>query len=224
MTSQTKVNFLRNGKNTIRTFSNDEALVQVRRDEILVEACKVFIKNGYDGTSVRSLAKALGKTTGMLYHYFGSKQDILYIILELIVKDEQDYLSDIYKKTNGMNPKEALKEALRLYVEAHEKYADAHVFVNHVLVTLKSGERRIITDSSRRVTTFFEEILQRGIKEGDFHQHDTRMLAQNIVMLGASWVTRRWYWKKSYTLDEFIRAQTEIILWAIKPAKHTDLS
>lgn len=223
MTSLAKVDFPRDGKKKIRTFSNDEALVQTRRDEILVEACRTFIKSGYDGTSVRALAKALGKTTGVLYHYFGSKKDILYLILELIVKDEQDYLADLRSKTNEMGSKEALKEAFRLYVEAHEKYADAHVFVNHIAVTLRNSERRMITGSSKRVTSFFEGLLEKGIQDGVFHKRDTKMLAQDMVMLGASWVTRRWYWKKLYSLDEFIRGQTEVIIGAIE-AENTKTS
>ncbi|MDD5289485.1 MAG: TetR/AcrR family transcriptional regulator [Dehalococcoidales bacterium] len=202
-------------KKKIRTFSSDRALVKVRRDEILLEACKAFNIGGYDGTSVRTLAKALGKTTGVLYHYVGSKKDILYLILEFTVKDEQDMFADIRNKTNDLSPKETLKEAFRLYVKGLDKYADTHIFVNHILVNLKSDERHMVLDSGKRITAFFEGVLLKGVQAGEFYKHDANMLAQNINMVGASWVTRRWYWKKFYTIEEFISGQIEIILRVI---------
>jgi AcrR family transcriptional regulator len=42
---------------------------------------KVFTKKGYDRTNMRELAKACEMSAGTLYHYFGSKEEILYSII-----------------------------------------------------------------------------------------------------------------------------------------------
>lgn len=52
------------------------ANAQETRQRILDSARKLFADKGYDGTSNRALADAVGLTTGALYHYFDRKIDI----------------------------------------------------------------------------------------------------------------------------------------------------
>ena len=61
----------------VRTRSPDTALVAKRRREIVLVSAAVFMKKGYDRTNVRELSSALGMTKGGLYHYIGSKDDML---------------------------------------------------------------------------------------------------------------------------------------------------
>src|SRR6516225_5909049 len=48
-----------------------------RRDEIALVACRVVAAHGFDGASMVRIARESGYTTGMLAHYFDSKQDII---------------------------------------------------------------------------------------------------------------------------------------------------
>lgn len=203
------------GSRSIRTFSHDGALIQEKRAEIVRSACRVFIRKGYDGTSMRDLAKAAGRSTGAFYHYIGSKKDILYLILDFTVMNQQEFLERMRDSTREMGTVQAITEAIRIYLESFEEYADMHIFVNHVMVKLVRNERRMMLDAAQRVGEFFEELLQRGIRQGEFREGDTKMLAQNIVVLGNSWVNRRWFWKKYFTLEQYAQGQTEILLRAI---------
>ncbi|MDP2918608.1 MAG: TetR/AcrR family transcriptional regulator, partial [Dehalococcoidia bacterium] len=200
----------------IRTFSNDPALVEEKRAEIVRQACKVFITMGYDATSMRDLARAMGKSTGAYYHYFGSKKDILYIILDFTVTNQQEFLKKMQDKVKELAAVEAFKEAIRIYLESFEEFADMHVFVNHVMVTLAKKERQMMLDASQRVNDFFEERLLKGIREGAFRPVNTKMVAHNLVVIGNSWVNRRWYWRKYFTLDEYTREQTNLILQVLR--------
>jgi AcrR family transcriptional regulator len=203
------------GSRSIRTFSHDSALIQEKRAEIVRNACRVFIHKGYDGTSMRDLARAVGKSTGAFYHYIGSKKDILYLILDFTVMNQREFLERMRDSTREMGTEQAIAEAIRIYLESFEEYADMHIFVNHVMVKLARNERQMMLDAAQRVGEFFEELLQKGIRQGEFRESDTKMLAQNIVVLGNSWVNRRWFWKKYFTLDQYTRGQTEILLRAI---------
>lgn len=206
------------GNRNIRTFSNDGALVEEKRAEIIRIACRVFIRKGYDGTSMRELARAMGRSTGAFYHYIGSKKDILYLILDFTVMNQREFVERMCEGTRGMGTTEAIREAIRIYLESIEEFADMHVFVNHVMVQLARNERKMLLEAAQRVSEFFEELLQKGISEGEFRGGDTKMLAQNIVVLGNSWANRRWYWKKYFTLEQYMRGQTEILLSAITAA------
>ncbi|OZB85092.1 TetR/AcrR family transcriptional regulator [Microbacterium sp. 13-71-7] len=52
------------------------------RAQVLEIAVKLFNEQGYDGTSVSSLASALGLSKAALYHHFASKEQILEIALD----------------------------------------------------------------------------------------------------------------------------------------------
>ncbi|MGH9592122.1 MAG: TetR/AcrR family transcriptional regulator, partial [Bryobacteraceae bacterium] len=57
----------------------DEATKYARkRLEILKSAAAAFRRQGYDGASVASIARALHMTKGNLYYYFKNKEEILY--------------------------------------------------------------------------------------------------------------------------------------------------
>jgi TetR/AcrR family transcriptional regulator, transcriptional repressor of bet genes len=56
-----------------------------RRDEIALAACQAVAKYGFEQATVARIARAAGYTTGMLAHYFESKQEIILAALRLIL-------------------------------------------------------------------------------------------------------------------------------------------
>jgi TetR/AcrR family transcriptional regulator, cholesterol catabolism regulator len=72
-----------------------------RREEIFEKSMELFISEGYDNTPVSQIAKALNLTKAGLYHYFRSKEELLFFNhmhhLEkklLPVLDEADTIKD----------------------------------------------------------------------------------------------------------------------------------
>src|SRR2546425_1079099 len=51
-----------------------------RLGEVLDHATEVFCEKGYEGASMRDLSRASGMSLAGLYHYFGSKERLLYLI------------------------------------------------------------------------------------------------------------------------------------------------
>lgn len=47
-----------------------------RKREILDTAMALFVERGYENTSLRDIAKHMGITPGLVYHYFDSKQKL----------------------------------------------------------------------------------------------------------------------------------------------------
>jgi TetR/AcrR family transcriptional regulator, transcriptional repressor of bet genes len=56
-----------------------------RREEIAVVACHVIATYGFEQATVARIADAAGFTTGMVAHYFDTKQDIILAALRLIL-------------------------------------------------------------------------------------------------------------------------------------------
>jgi AcrR family transcriptional regulator len=56
-----------------------------RRDEIAHVACQVVARYGFERATMARIARAAGYTTGMVAHYYESKQDIILAALRLIL-------------------------------------------------------------------------------------------------------------------------------------------
>jgi TetR/AcrR family transcriptional regulator, transcriptional repressor of bet genes len=56
-----------------------------RREDIAHVACQVIAKHGFEQATVARIARAAGFTTGMVAHYFESKQQIVIAALRLIL-------------------------------------------------------------------------------------------------------------------------------------------
>ncbi len=56
-----------------------------RRDEIAQVACQVVAAHGFEHATVARIARAAGYTTGMVAHYFDSKQEIILAALRLML-------------------------------------------------------------------------------------------------------------------------------------------
>ncbi|MDD3920984.1 MAG: TetR/AcrR family transcriptional regulator [Eubacteriales bacterium] len=50
---------------------------ELRREQILITALKLFVKKGFSGTKVADIAAEAGMSAGLLFHYFPSKEALL---------------------------------------------------------------------------------------------------------------------------------------------------
>jgi TetR/AcrR family transcriptional repressor of bet genes len=82
-----------------------------RRDDIALVACQVVADKGFERTTVARIAAAAGYTTGMVAHYYESKQDIILAALRLILKRIEERLTR-ERDAGGANLLSVLSEAL----------------------------------------------------------------------------------------------------------------
>jgi AcrR family transcriptional regulator len=206
---------------TIRTFSSDEALVRERRNHIVRCSTKVFTKKGYDRTNIRELAKACEMSAGALYHYFGSKEEILYSIINSATSQQAGSIEDWTNKLATVSPTRALVELMRKFYEWHDDNQDITLFTYQETKNLPGNAQQSIFDSEARILNVFEKLLTRGIEEGEFSIDDPKLIAHDIVVLGHAWALRRWHLRKYWTFKTYVREQTDAILMAITVDNNT---
>ena len=64
-----------------------------RRDEIALIACRVVAQHGFEQATIVRIARAAGCTTGMIAHYFDTKQEIIVAALRLILRRIEERLT-----------------------------------------------------------------------------------------------------------------------------------
>lgn len=83
-----------------------------RRDAIAHVACKVVASYGFEQATVARIARAAGYTTGMVAHYFDSKQDIILAALRLMLLRMEERLTR--ERASETELLEVLSEALAI--------------------------------------------------------------------------------------------------------------
>lgn len=86
-----------------------------RRDAILATAASQFRRRGYERTSVREIAQALGMTSGSLFYHFATKEELLVAIMEEGLRDIMQSVRD------GLVGQTRLPERLLSMVRSHLK-------------------------------------------------------------------------------------------------------
>jgi AcrR family transcriptional regulator len=200
----------------VRTFSSDTDLVNQRRNHIVKIATEQIIKKGYNNINTRELASALGMSTGGLYHYIGSKEDILYLIINFTSDLTCQSLSRFADEEKGKSCEDKLRDSIRNYFEIVENYRDFHNFVNHIMLSLPRKERKIVYKAESRVIDYYEKLIADGISKGVFEAQDARLAAHNIIVMANAWANRGWFLKKYYTLQEYTDEQTAALLSQLK--------
>lgn len=65
-----------------------------KRDELLVQCFECFCKNGIEGTSAQKLAEACGMSSGNIFHYFKTKDEIIIdATAYCMAKAEDDFMA-----------------------------------------------------------------------------------------------------------------------------------
>jgi AcrR family transcriptional regulator len=128
-----------------------------RRDEIALVACSVVAEHGFDKASMVRIAREAGYTTGMLAHYFDSKQDIIIAALRLILRRIDERLSQPHGAGARPDLLALLTEALPVDEHRHTECAFWTTFWGQV--TTDKRLKRINAWVHREYMRLFERCL-----------------------------------------------------------------
>jgi AcrR family transcriptional regulator len=169
---------------------NDKSQKRNQRERMLAYARVLFWEKGYNGTSMRDIAKAYGCRPSNIYNFFPNKEALLYEVLmdemEHIVKPIRHLEND-----TSMSP----IEQLRLLIENHIKLTLGYRRTSKLLSDTALGN--LSRDKRNKVVRFrdtydriLRRVIQRGIDSGDFADVDVKLAAFSI----ASMVIRSRIW------------------------------
>ena len=128
-----------------------------RRDAILAAAARLYARKGFQGASVADLAKACKTSKSLIYHYFPSKEDILY---EVMASHLDALVAAAAQATRSGGAEARLRTLtlafMRLYVGAR----DRHKVLLNELDNLASGPRAEVIGKQRAIIATVEELIR----------------------------------------------------------------
>ncbi|CAM5602485.1 AcrR family transcriptional regulator [Aquamicrobium terrae] len=143
------------------------------RSALMDSAARLFREKGYDSTSLKELALAVGVSPSAMYWYFPSKNDLLYSVIKRTLQRFEDGMMRVLATVDD-TPPSRLAAFVRYYVEAQlsgssDVAAYSYVYATgHMLDHLPESNRAELRDIERRIFRFVRGTIQQGVDEGSF--------------------------------------------------------
>ena len=136
----------------------------LRRDEILDIAAQCFAAHSYPAATMNDIAAAGGTSKARLYHYYESKEAILFDLLD---RHTQRLLAIIGQaeataQRHDLDDRAALHELVRSFLREYETSATRHMALLNDTKFLGEPQRELILNRQRDVVSAVMRFLRRA--------------------------------------------------------------
>jgi AcrR family transcriptional regulator len=187
-------------------------------DQLIREtAIELFGSKGFEGTGVRDIARDVGLTPGALYHYMGSKQDLLVAIMHdgnsRMMERAEAALAEA-----GDDPAERLAALVANHVRIHcEAPLEAQVN-DYELRSLTAANRRSIVKLRNSYESLWATELQCGVEAGVFKLVDVKVCRLSLLQMCTG--VANWYSGEGpLTMGEVVDRMVALALQLVGCAK-----
>ncbi len=167
-----------------------EKTASPRRAELVAAAARLFSERGYHGTSMQDLGSALGNLRGSLYAHIGSKEELLF---EVVTQGADRFLE---RGRAAIESEGRWADRLRALLIGHVETAAQHLDASTVFLNewryLSPELREVIQAKRDRYEGIVREIVERGVKAGEFRKDADVRFAATLVLSAGNW-TYTWY-------------------------------
>ena len=130
------------------------------KERLLSVATRLFARHGFESTSVQDIVDAAGVTKGAMYHYYGSKDDLLYEVYHQVLSMQTSHLDEI--AAGPGTAEERLRAAAAALVQTSLDNLVVHYFLS-VINQLGSWYKPEGQLSPAQVGEKFTELLIGGL-------------------------------------------------------------
>ena len=137
---------------------------ELKRDEILDVAAQCFADRSYPAASMNDIATAGGTSKARLYHYYESKEAILFDLLDRYTQRLLAVIgqAEATAQRRNLDERAALHQLVRAFLEEYEHSATRHVALLHDTKFLGQAQRDLILDRERDVVSAVTRFLRRA--------------------------------------------------------------
>ncbi len=188
-------------------------------EEILEAAAHSFSRNGYDGTSLAEIAKAVGIKTPALYYHFKSKNEILYAYLQRCAEQTNEPVAKAIAEA-GPDPVDRLRAYVKAYIGSQLELIDTMPMVNTMLFNssvakaLTKSQYKWVRDWERKMIDAIRKILEDGANEGVFKFRNLTPTA--FFIMGTIDYVVNWYRPDGdLTVEELADEYADLVLASV---------
>jgi AcrR family transcriptional regulator len=146
---------------------------ELRRDAILDRAAECFARKSYPAATMNDIALACGTSKARLYHYYESKEAILFDLLDRYTQRLLAIIgqAEATAQRRSLDDRASLHELIRSFLQEYQASATRHVALLHDAPFLGEEQRELILNRQRDVVSAVTRFLRRA--------YPTRLNAHN---------------------------------------------
>jgi len=176
-----------------RTFVKNNAMTHQKKEEKANRIKKVvaglFARKGFNGASMRGIAKELGMTQSSLYHYFKNKEEILFILMNDAMDEALSTIEKILAR--NLSSKEKLKQVLKFYTEYYAGAPDNLFLLVNEMQSLNKEHFNTIREKQWQYINSIRSVLTALQRENAMKSID--LTASTFAFFGMVHYTIKWY-------------------------------
>ena len=138
----------------VRTIAKDH---DQKRDQILKSAAKVFADQGFDRASMSMLARECGISKANIYHYYDSKDALLFDILDTYLSELRDQICGI--PLDGLAPEDKLRATISATLKAYQGADNEHRVQTTGIPALPEAQQEILRGYQRDMVAHMSALL-----------------------------------------------------------------
>lgn len=171
-----------------------------KRLHILKTAARVFADEGYARASMTQVARACGISKANIYHYYASKEALLFDILDTYLSALRERL--IAVKAEGRTPEERLHAFVHETLYTYKSMDAEHQIQSEGLPLLPEDQQTILKNYQRDMVRALNETLA-DIAPESFERDKSRLRATTMSVFGML----NWYYMWNSDADDATRAK-----------------
>ncbi|MBO1074092.1 TetR/AcrR family transcriptional regulator [Roseomonas marmotae] len=186
-----------------------------KRRQILKTSAGLFARHGFTGTSITMVAQACGASKALLYHYYASKEEVLFDILHLHLETLVETVERAFAST--AEPEARLHALSAALLETYRD-ADAEHQIQIANLQLLPPERQeVLRELERRIVAVFAEAIAAAVPSAAPQRHLLKPLTMSLFgMLNWSYL---WFRDgRGLSREDYARLATDLILRGAAPA------
>ena len=162
---------------------NIELKKEKRTEDIFEAALQCFNEAGYEATTMESIALKANISKGGLYHYFGSKRELFLDLFRYRVNKYFYEMKSYLKKED--TPEQRIRTLVKKAGQILKRNEDFYRFCLEFLSKGARDEeiRKIMTDFYKDCVGTFRELVDEGIRKGNFKEIDSEKAARAFYFL-----------------------------------------
>lgn len=185
-------------------------------DRVTAAALDLFATQGYATTSVQQIVEAAGVTKGAMYHYFQSKDDLLFAVYDRMLALQKAHLDQIVAA--GGPVEDVVRAVCVDVVETSIDFLPEGTVFFRSMHMLTEPRLKEVTQRRREYHDEFAALLRRGQDEGVFRTDVPRPLLVAHFFSDVHYLSH-WYSPEGpETKSEVAEQLTELFLRGIRTA------
>lgn len=187
-----------------------------RRADILRAAVQLFQEDGYHATTTHAVAERAGISVGLIYQYFGNKEDLLRAAIVDILAEFRDRIPAAMDGV-GADPEARLRCGFRTLVEVIDEKPEATVLSYRESMTLSREGRDELKTLEVETAEPFRRALEDGMRAGVFREVDADLVVHNLLLVAHGWALKGWRLTRWLDLDGYVERELDLLLRALRP-------